>query len=89
MAKLSEAAFKALSDQMNQEFVASHAYLAAAYWFDDLNYDGIFNYMKKESEAERQHGLKLGDYITMRGNRPGLSGVVLEEYKWEKPLAVF
>lgn len=34
MAKLSENALKMLSTQMNLEFVASHTYLKAAYWFD-------------------------------------------------------
>lgn len=46
MAKLSEKAWKALSTQMNLEFEASHAYLKAAYYFDDLNYDGIFKHFK-------------------------------------------
>ena len=62
MAKLSESAWNMLSKQMNLEFVASHAYLKAAYWFDDLNYDGIFKYLKV-SRADCRKNLKLSDLM--------------------------
>ncbi len=48
MTKLSETAFKMMCHQMNLEFLASHTYLRAAYWFDELNYDGIYRYFKVE-----------------------------------------
>ena len=57
----------ALTKQAAMESFNSNAYLQIALFWDGLNYGGIANYYRAESESERCHMRSIQDYITRRG----------------------
>lgn len=58
-----------MNDQINQELVASQIYMAFYAYFGNLQvaYNGFQSFFKKSSEEEREHAMKLIEYINMRG----------------------
>jgi len=60
---LSNTILTSLNDQIAAEFGASNFYLQVAAWFDNNNYEGFAKYFRKQSDEERQHGLKIVDYL--------------------------
>jgi ferritin len=81
---------KALNEQANRELYASHVYLHASFWFEQRNYEGIAKYLKKESESEHGHALKIFDYIHLRQQGVGkISSIPAPPASWDTPQDVF
>mmetsp|Transcript_9483 Transcript_9483/g.23730 ORF Transcript_9483/g.23730 Transcript_9483/m.23730 type:complete len:164 (+) Transcript_9483:63-554(+) len=57
----------ALMGHITNEMYASQCYLQAAYFFEDENMVGIAGWMKKESDSEREHAIKIADFLAARG----------------------
>lgn len=55
---------KALNEQIEQEGYASFLYLAMASWCDAEGLEGCTEFMRRQSEEERMHMLKIFDYIS-------------------------
>merc|ERR1719266_181736 len=53
------------------EFYASYVYLSMSSYFnrDDQALHGFAGHFRKESDGEREHGMKLMEYQTKRGGR--------------------
>jgi len=79
----------ALNDQLNQEQSASHEYLAMAAYFDARNLNGFAAYMKKQSDEERTHALKIFNHICDRGGRPLLRALKAPKADFDSPRQVF
>lgn len=75
----------------NEEFSASNSYMAAAFWFEFRGYSGIAKYLLKESDEERQHGIKIAQYIHKRGGKMSVMEVpaVAAQEEWQKASCVF
>ncbi|KAL6079357.1 Ferritin [Balamuthia mandrillaris] len=73
---------EALEKQIAVEFQASQQYLAASFWFESQNFKGIASYLRKESESERAHGLKMADFILKRGKTPVLGEQKAPKAEW-------
>merc|ERR1712212_887474 len=60
-----------INKQINMEFYASYVYLSMSSYFnrDDQALPGFAAHFAKESEEERQHGMKLMAYQSKRGGR--------------------
>merc|ERR1711951_242332 len=60
-----------INKQINMEFYASYVYLSMSSYFnrDDQALPGFAAHFAKESEEERDHGMKLMEYQTKRGGR--------------------
>merc|ERR1711971_1193226 len=60
-----------INKQINMEFYASYVYLSMSNYFsrDDQALPGFAAHFAKESEEEREHGMKLMEYQTKRGGR--------------------
>merc|ERR1712192_233623 len=60
-----------INKQINMEFYASYVYLSMSYYFsrDDQALPGFAAHFAKESEEEREHGMKLMAYQSKRGGR--------------------
>ena len=56
----------ALNEQITQEFFASHLYLAMAAYCDRLSLPGFVHWFRLQADEERQHGLKIYDFILNR-----------------------
>lgn len=65
--RLSEKLTAALNAQMTKEAHASQIYLSYAVWADDQGYGGIANFLFRHAEEERDHMMKLMEYILKRG----------------------
>merc|ERR1712172_247507 len=60
-----------INKQINMEFYASYVYLSMSNYFsrDDQALPGFAAHFAKESEEEREHGMKLMAYQSKRGGR--------------------
>jgi len=81
---LAVAVINGLSDQIKMEFDASHTYLAMAAYFgrDDVSYRGFAKFFMKASEEEREHGVKLVNYLNLRGGYPNIRAIGEPDAKW-------
>jgi ferritin len=65
--RLSDTLRKALNTQMTQEASASQIYLSFAAWADNEGYAGIANFLFRHAQEERNHMMKILEYILERG----------------------
>lgn len=57
----------ALNAQMTKEAHASQIYLSYAAWAAEQGYDGISNFLFRHAQEERNHMMKVLEYILERG----------------------
>lgn len=76
---------KKLSDQIQQELTASITYMAMGAHFsrDTINRPGFAEFFFKSANEEREHAIKLIDYLLMRG---GLTQDISKLIKDPKPV---
>ncbi|MBI5865386.1 MAG: ferritin [Planctomycetes bacterium] len=60
---ISKAMNAKLCEQISNEFGASQAYLAMACMFDGLALKGLAKLFRKQTDEEREHALKILDYV--------------------------
>ena len=65
--RLSETLRTALNDQMTKEAHAAQIYLSYASWAASEGYDGIANFLFRHAQEERNHMMKILEYIIQRG----------------------
>ncbi|MHB1922676.1 MAG: ferritin [Chitinophagaceae bacterium] len=65
--RLSKTISAALNAQMTKEAHASQIYLAYASWSETQGYSGIANFLFRHSHEERNHMMKILEYILKRG----------------------
>jgi ferritin len=65
--RLSATIAKALNDQMTKEAHASQIYLSYAAWADSQGYGGTANFLFRHAQEERNHMMKILEYILKRG----------------------
>src|ERR1700761_2800650 len=67
--RLSKTIEKALNAQMTKEAHASQIYLSYAAWAADKGYDGVANFLFRHAAEERNHMMKILEYILQRGGK--------------------
>ena len=65
--RLSPALAEILNAQMTKEAHASQIYLSYAAWADNLGYGGVANFLFRHAQEERNHMMKILEYILKRG----------------------
>lgn len=65
--RLSDTIAAALNAQMTKEAHASQIYLSFASWADNEGYGGIANFLFRHAQEERNHMMKVLEYILKRG----------------------
>lgn len=65
--RLSSTLAKELNQQMTNEASNSQIYLAYAAWAADQGFDGISNFLFRHANEERNHMMKILEYILKRG----------------------
>src|SRR5436190_17564476 len=65
--RLSPTLAQALNEQMTKEAHASQIYLSYAAWADNLGYGGVANFLFRHAQEERNHMMKILEYILKRG----------------------
>ena len=67
--------FAAINDQINSEFQSSYTYLAMSGFCDRQKFLGAAKWLRMQSEEERQHGLKLFDFVLARDGKVALKAI--------------
>lgn len=73
--RLSQSMTEALNAQMTKEAHASQIYLSYAAWADDLGYTGIANFLFRHAQEERNHMMKILEYILERGAKVKIEAI--------------
>ena len=73
--RLSKTIAKALNDQMTKEAHASQIYLSYGCWASDQGYDGIANFLFRHAAEERNHMMKVMEYILERGAKVTVTAI--------------
>jgi len=73
--RLSEVLTEALNEQMTKEAHAAQIYLSFGAWADNNGYGGIANFLFRHSAEERNHMMKLFEYILKRGAKVKVTAI--------------
>jgi ferritin len=79
----------AINEQINSEFEASYTYLAMAASCERQKFLGAAQWLRLQSEEERQHGLKLFDFVLARDGAVELKAIDQPKATFESLAAVF
>ena len=79
----------AINEQINKELYSSYLYLSMAAYFEDQNLPGFAKWMRTQEGEEREHGMKLYDFLVDRGGRVALKAIAAPESDWKSPLELF
>jgi ferritin len=79
----------AMNDQIQKELFSSYLYLSMAAYFEDKNLPGFANWMRKQADEEREHGMKIYDHLIERGGRVMLKAIEAPKTDWKSSLEVF
>ncbi len=84
---------KTMQDAMNahvaEEIYSSNLYLAMAAYSESLNLKGFAHWMRTQSKEERDHALKILDYLADRGARTHIKAVSEPPFDFKSPRDVF
>ena len=80
---------KKLNKQLNDELYSSYFYLAMSAYFENNSFEGFANWMRAQSGEEREHAMKIYDYIHQVGGKVRLTTIKTPKTEWTSPLAVF
>ena len=80
---------QSLNEQIAKEFYAFYLYLAMSAWFAERNFDGFAKWMRLQADEERNHAMRIYDYVLDRGGKVALGPVEEPSKKWKSPLEVF
>src|SRR5687767_15152511 len=81
--------FAAINDQINSEFQASYTYLAMAGFCDRQKFLGAAQWLRMQSDEERQHGMKLFDFVLARDGAVELQAIEQPSTSYDSLAAVF
>jgi len=81
--------FTAINDQINSEFTASYTYLAMAAYCDRQKFLGAASWLRLQSEEERQHGMKLLNFVLARDGAVELKAIPQPRVSFDSLPAVF
>ena len=73
--RLSKTIAAVLNAQMTKEAHASQIYLSYAAWAEHKGYGGIANFLFRHAEEERNHMMKLLEYILKRGGEVKVTAI--------------
>jgi ferritin len=79
----------AINEQINSEFEASYTYLAMAGFCEQQKFPGAARWLRLQSDEERQHGLKLFDFVLARDGRVELHSIEQPKVAFDSLSAVF
>jgi ferritin len=73
--RLSKTIEAALNAQMTKEAHASQIYLSYGAWADSHAYGGIANFLFRHAQEERNHMMKILEYILKRGGKVHVTAI--------------
>lgn len=73
--RLSKTLTAALNMQLTKEAYASQIYLSYGAWANHQGYAGIANFLFRHAQEERNHMMKILEYILKRGSKVHISAI--------------
>jgi ferritin len=86
---LSKTMEEALNKQVNRELYSSYLYLGMSAWFETQNLKGFAGWMMVQSGEERNHAMKIYEYIIARQGKVSLGDIEAPKAKWTSAGKVF
>ena len=87
--KMNERMSVALSDQITLELQASIVYLQLAIVLEDADLPGMAQWMRLQSDEEREHAAKFIAHATDRGDLPRIGAIAAPSYAGTSVLDAF
>ena len=79
----------ALNKQINAEFWSGYLYLSMSAHFAKEGKNGFANWFKVQGLEEKDHAMKIFDYILARGGQAVISPIKEVPHSWATPLDAF
>lgn len=79
----------ALNEQIVHEFHASQYYLSMSAYFERTGFPGFAHWMRMQSDEEREHALRIFDFVNDRDGRVDLGPIDAPPSEFGSPLEVF
>lgn len=86
---ISEKLLKELNRQITAELWSSNLYLSMAYFMEHQGYPGFAQWLKMQSEEEREHAQDFASYILSRGCEVIIDKIDVVPLGWGTPLELF
>ena len=84
---ISEGMNAKLNEQITNEFNAAQIYLSMACMFADMGLNRLPAMFRKQTEEEREHAMKILDYVLDAGGKVRLGAVPQPPHEWPSVLA--
>ncbi len=78
-----------LNSQITKEIYSSNLYLAMSAYFAAKNFNGFAHWLRLQSQEELAHGLKIFDYMILRGSQPIVAQIAAPPTTWDTALDAF
>lgn len=72
---ISESIEQKLNDQVQKEFYSEYLYLSMSAYFKSINLDGFANFFNVQAQEERDHAMKIFEFINQVGGRVTLKQI--------------
>ena len=79
----------ALNKQINAELFSEYLYLSMAAYFETQDLKGMAHWMVVQAGEERQHAMRIFDFINDRSGRVALTAIEAPKGEWKSPLEAF
>ena len=80
---------KIINDQIMAELWSANLYLQMSYYLKHLGWDGCAHWMKCHSDEEREHAVRMADFLTDKGGQVKLKMVNLVPEGWGSVAEIF
>lgn len=86
---LSDNVFNALNAQIKHELYSASLYLSMASYFDNVPLEGFYKWFRRQAEEEREHAMKIYDYLLERNRHVDFPAIDKPLVKFESIEAIF
>jgi len=86
---LSKNMVMALNSQVKHELYSSYLYLSMSAYSDSQNLKGFAHWLRLQADEEREHGLKIFDYLLANGAKAVLEPIEQPPVEFGSPKALF
>ncbi len=81
--------FNKLNEQIQLEYFSSNLYLQMSAWCFHHGYQGAAEFLKAHAEEEREHMMKLFNYISETGSMPIIESIDAPTNDWDSLKQIF
>ena len=82
MQAISEKLQNDLNKQITAEFESAYLYLSMADYLQTKNFDGMAHWFRIQSGEEKEHAMKIHDFLIERNLTPDLGEIKAPQHRW-------